>query len=136
MQARSEPSMAPHCVRGDKVSFVTTNLFVRGQTKRKPKDRRLGPFSVEKQIGKHSYMLKLPARVRLHNAFHVTNLLPCSTSPLRPDVPVTILEGDDDEFDVSHVSLVCIKSLRGCDEYIHATVYYMTFYMYSLLLIQ
>jgi hypothetical protein len=34
MQARSEPSIAPHFVRGDKVSTVTTNLFLRGQTVR------------------------------------------------------------------------------------------------------
>jgi hypothetical protein len=32
MQARTEPLTAPHFVRGDKVSVVTTNLFLRGQT--------------------------------------------------------------------------------------------------------
>jgi hypothetical protein len=32
MQTRTEPSTAPHFVRGDKVSVVTTNPFVRGQT--------------------------------------------------------------------------------------------------------
>jgi hypothetical protein len=30
MQARTEPSTTPHFVRGDKVSFVTANLFLRG----------------------------------------------------------------------------------------------------------
>jgi hypothetical protein len=70
-------------------------------------------FFVEEQIGKHSYILSLPATVRLHHVFHVNNLRPCSTAPLRPAVPVTLPEGDDEEFDVSHISVVCIKSLHG-----------------------
>jgi hypothetical protein len=112
MQERTEPSTAPHFAKGDKVSVVTTNLFLRGQPNRKLRERQLGPFSVEEQIGKHSYRLKLPATVRLHPVFHVNNLRPCSTAPLRPAVPVTVPEGDD-EGDVSHISAVCIKSLPG-----------------------
>ena len=113
MQARTEPSTTPHFAKGDKVSVVTANLFLRGQPNRKLRDRQLGPFSVEEQIGKHSYRLKLPATVRLHPVFHVNNLRPCSTALLRPAVPVTVPEGDDEEFDVSHISAVCIKSLPG-----------------------
>jgi putative transposase len=90
MQARKEPSTAPHLVRGDKVSVVTTNLFLRGQPNGKLRDRQLGPFSVEEQTGKHSYRLKLPATVRLHHVFYVNNLRPCSTAPLRPAVPVNV----------------------------------------------
>jgi hypothetical protein len=93
------------------VPVITTNIFLRGQPNRKLRDRQLGPFTVEEQIRKHSYRLKLPAIVRLHLVFHVNNLRPCSTVPLRPDVPVTVPEGDDEEFDVSHISDVCIKSL-------------------------
>jgi hypothetical protein len=113
MQARTEPSTAPQFAKGDKVSVVTTNRFLRGQPNRKLRDRQLGPFSVEEQIGKHSYILKLPATVRLHHVFHVNKLRPCATAPLRQVVPVTIHEGDDEEFDVSHISVVCIKSLHG-----------------------
>jgi transposase InsO family protein len=60
MQASSEPPTAPHFVRGDKVSVVTTNLhlsyqfFLREQPNKKLRDRQLGPFTVEEQIGKHS----------------------------------------------------------------------------------
>jgi hypothetical protein len=111
MQARTEPSTAPHFAKGDKVSVVTANLFLRGQPNRKLRDRQLGHFSVEEQIGKHNYRLKLPATVRLHLVFHVNNLRPSSTAPLRPPVPVTVREGDDEEFDVPHISVVCIKSL-------------------------
>jgi hypothetical protein len=34
-------------------------------------------------------------------------------APLRPIVPVNVREGDDEEFDVSNISDVCIKSLFG-----------------------
>jgi hypothetical protein len=111
MQARTKPSIAPLFARGDKVSFVTSNLFLRGQPNRKLRDTQLGPFTMEERIGKHSYILKLLAIVRLHHVFHVNNLRPCSTAPLRPDVPVRVHEGDDEELDVSHIFAVCIKSL-------------------------
>jgi hypothetical protein len=90
MQARTEPSTTPYFARGDKVSIVTANLFLRGQPNRKLRDELIGPFSVEEQIGKHSYRLKLPATVRLHHVFHVNNLRPFSTAPLRPAVPITV----------------------------------------------
>jgi hypothetical protein len=113
MQASTELFTTPHFAKGDKVFVVTTNLFPRGQLNRKLRYRQPGPFSVEEQIGKHSYKLKLPTPVRLHPVFHVNNLRPCATAPLRPAVPVTIPEGDDEEIDVSHISAVCIKSLPG-----------------------
>jgi hypothetical protein len=71
MQARTKPSTTPHFVRGDKVSVVTTNLFLRGQPNKKLIDKQLGLFSVQKQIGKHSYRLKLPTTGRLHLVFNV-----------------------------------------------------------------
>jgi hypothetical protein len=112
IQARTEPSIAPHFV-GDKVSVVTTNLFLRGQQNQNLRDRQLGPFTLEEQIGKHSYKLNLLVKVRLCNVFYVNNLRPCSTAPLRPVVPVTIREGDDAALDFSHIYAVCIKSLHG-----------------------
>jgi hypothetical protein len=95
------------------VSVVTANFFLRGQPNRKLRDRQLGPFPVEEQIGKHIYRLKLPTTIRLHLVFHVNNLRPCSTAPLRLVVPVIVHGGDDEEFDVSHISVVCIKSPPG-----------------------
>jgi hypothetical protein len=110
MQERSEPSTAPNFVIGDKVSVVTSSLFLRGQPNKKLRDRQLGPFTLEEQSGKHIYILKLPTTIRLHLVFHVNNLRPCSTAPLRRGVLVIVLEGDDEEFDVSHIFVVCIKS--------------------------
>jgi hypothetical protein len=100
MQARTKPSTTPYVVTRDKVSIVTSSLFLREQPNMKLKDIELGPFTMEEQIGKHYYRLKLPATVRLHHVFHVNNLRPYYTAPLRPVVPVTVPEGDDEEFDV------------------------------------
>jgi hypothetical protein len=77
----------------------------------KLRDRQLGPFTIEEQIGKHSHRLKQTESVRLHMVFHVNNLSPCFGVSLRPDVPVTVQEGDEEEFDVSHIFAVCINSL-------------------------
>jgi hypothetical protein len=94
------------------VTIVIKSLFLlRGQPNRNLRDRHLGTFTVKEHIGKHNYTLKLPSTVRLHPMFHVNNLKPCSTASLRLVVPITLLEGDDEEFDVSHISAVCIKSL-------------------------
>jgi hypothetical protein len=76
MQALSEPSTAPHFVRGDKVTLVTKHLFLRGQPNKKLRDRQQGPFLVEEHIGKHGYRLTLQAKVRLHPLFHVNNSRP------------------------------------------------------------
>jgi hypothetical protein len=94
MQARSEPSTAPHFARGDKVSIVTKCLFLRVQPNMKMRDGQLGPFTVEEHIGKNNYILKLPATIRLHPGFHVSNLRPCSKSSLQPTIIVTVPEGD------------------------------------------
>jgi hypothetical protein len=111
MHELEDPSTTPHFVGGDKVSIVTTNLLLRGQPSRKLRDRQLGPFAVEEKIGRHNYRLKLLAALRLHLVFNVNNLRPCFTAPLRPAVPVTVPKGDDEEFDVSHIYVVCIKSI-------------------------
>jgi hypothetical protein len=54
----------------------------------------------------------MPTTIRLQPVFHVNNIRPCYTTCLRDAVRVTIPEGDDEEFDVSHISDVCIKWLH------------------------
>jgi hypothetical protein len=43
MEARTCPSTTHHFVKGDKVSVVTTNLFLRGRPNKKLIDKQLGP---------------------------------------------------------------------------------------------
>jgi hypothetical protein len=111
MQTRSKQSTAPHFVRGDQAIVVTKNLFLRGQPNRKLRDRQLRPFTIEEYIGKRSYYkFELTATVRLHKVFHINNLRPSFTTFLRHVVHVTTREGDDDEFEVSHISAMCASS--------------------------
>jgi hypothetical protein len=59
MQARLEPSTAPHFIRGDKVTVVTKNLFLRGQPNRNLRDRHVGPFTVEEQFGNTQLQIEI-----------------------------------------------------------------------------
>jgi hypothetical protein len=79
MQVRSEPSTAPHFVRGGKVTIITNELFLRGQPNMKLRERQLGLLTVEEQLGKHKCSLKLPVTISLHPVFHVNNLRPAAT---------------------------------------------------------
>jgi hypothetical protein len=112
MQARSEPPTAPHFVCGDNVTVATKNRFLRGLANMKLRDRQLGPFTVAKQIGKHNYRLGLPSTIRLHPVFHFNNLRPRSIASLQFAVREIALEAYDEEFDVVHISTMCIKSLH------------------------
>lgn len=61
--------------------------------------RRLGPYTVERQVGKGAYKLKLPPSLRqLHNVFPVVKLTPALPDPIpgrRPPPPPTpiLVEG-------------------------------------------
>jgi hypothetical protein len=87
-------------------------MFLRGQPSMKMRDRQLGYFNMEGKIGKHSYRLKLRETLCLDHVFHVNNLRPCSVASLRTVVRVIVPKGDDEEFDVSRISVVCIESLN------------------------
>jgi hypothetical protein len=41
----------PALRRGDKVTVVTKNLFMRGQLNRKLRDRQLGPLQSRRELG-------------------------------------------------------------------------------------
>jgi hypothetical protein len=92
------------------MTIVTKNIFLRG----KPNQSYVLGFldllqSIEKHIEKHNYRSRLPAITRLHPEFHVNNLRPCSTTFFRHDVPATLPHRDNEAFDVSHISAVCIN---------------------------
>jgi hypothetical protein len=77
----------------------------------KLRDQHRGPLTFEEHIGKHNNILKLPTILRLHSVLQVSNLRPCSNASFHLVALVTTLEDDDDELDVSHISIVCISRL-------------------------
>ena len=46
--------------------------------------KRLGPFAVERKVGRAAYKLILPPTMQVHPTFHVSLLEPHHTSDLRP----------------------------------------------------
>jgi Chromo (CHRromatin Organisation MOdifier) domain len=63
--------------------------------------RRLGPFAVERQVGKGAYKLKLPPRYsRLHPVFPVVKLTPALPDPIpgrrsAPPPPPVLVDGEE-----------------------------------------
>lgn len=59
---------------GDKVLLASKNIKLH-KVNRKLADKYLGPFTIEKRIGKNAYLLQLPQKYgRLHPVFHVSLL--------------------------------------------------------------
>ena len=106
---------APQFHVGDNVSVVTNLLFIKGQANKKLMDKQIGPFEIVEKIGQHSYRLKMPPSSKLHPVFHVNNLRPCPTAPLRPAVPVVTgtMEEDNQEFEIDRISDVKIGPVPG-----------------------
>ncbi|KAE8222388.1 hypothetical protein CF319_g4403 [Tilletia indica] len=81
-------SPAPQHQPGDLVWLIRKNI----RTDR-PSDKldakRLGPFPIERQVGKSAFRLSLPPSMRVHPTFHVSLLEPHHASTLRSR-PLTI----------------------------------------------
>uniref|UniRef100_A0A673KKY3 Chromo domain-containing protein n=1 Tax=Sinocyclocheilus rhinocerous TaxID=307959 RepID=A0A673KKY3_9TELE len=81
----STPTYQP----GQKVWLSTRDLRLRLPCKKRS-PHYIGPFPIQRQINEVTYLLQLPPRYRIHPAFHVSLLKPCSSSttgPTEPDVP-------------------------------------------------
>ena len=90
---------------GDKVWLLHRNLKTH-----RPSDkfdyRRLGPFSIIKQVNEVAYRLELPPSMKIHPIFHVSlfELYKDSTIPGRLQAPPPPIEVDGaEEFEVSEI---------------------------------
>lgn len=59
---------------GDLVLLSTANLRLKVPGAQKLLPRYVGPFAVEKQVGRNAYKLTLPSSMRVHPVFHVSLL--------------------------------------------------------------
>lgn len=59
---------------GELVLLSTTNLRLKVPGSQKLLPRYIGPFAIEKQVGKCAYKLTLPTAMRVHPVFHVSLL--------------------------------------------------------------
>jgi hypothetical protein len=90
---------------GDKVWLLRRNLKT-SHLCNKLDFRRLGPFSVFKQINDVAFRLELPPSMKIHPVFHVSLLEPYkgSSIPGRFQVPLPLVEIEgQEEFEVSKI---------------------------------
>jgi hypothetical protein len=96
---------APSYLPGDKVWLNARNLRT-NHPSRKLDNRRHGPFTVIKEVGKYAYQLDLPTTMDVHPVFHVSLLEPTRGDPLPgqhlpPPEPV-VVDGES-EYEVEEV---------------------------------
>ncbi|XP_026048930.1 uncharacterized protein LOC113036701 [Astatotilapia calliptera] len=74
---------APAYARGQKVWLSARDIPLRTDS-RKLAPRFIGPFEVERVVGRSAVRLKLPSSLRVHPTFHVSQVKPVVVSPLCP----------------------------------------------------
>ncbi len=82
-QANRRRTPAPSYTPGQKVWLLSKYLLLKMQSK-KLSPHYVGPFEVESVINPCAVRLKLPASLRIHPTFHVSQIKPVCTSPLSP----------------------------------------------------
>jgi len=82
-QADRHRSPAPQYIPGQKVWLNTKDMPLKASTS-KLSPRFIGPFEIQSVISPTAVRLNLPASLRIHPTFHVSQIKPVSTSPLCP----------------------------------------------------
>jgi hypothetical protein len=89
---------------GDKIWLLHRNLKTNSPYNKLDLNRRLGSFSVVKQINDVAFRLKLPPSMKIHPVFHVSLLEPYKESSIpgrfRVLPPPVEIEGQE-EFEIS-----------------------------------
>ena len=94
-------SMAPKYTPGDKVYLDASDIQTTRPSK-KLSHKRLGPFTIKRQVGNGAYRLHLPASMsRLHLVFNVVKLSPATDDPIpgrcaTPPPAPEIVDGEEE----------------------------------------
>jgi transposase InsO family protein len=100
---------APTFKKGDKV-YLDSSDITTTRPSSKLAHRYLGPFTVEEQVGRNAYRLKLPTSMkRLHPVFNVVKLLAAPNDPIpgRTNItvppPVLVDESGEEHYEVEEI---------------------------------
>ncbi len=101
-QANKKRSLDPSLKPGDKVWLQNRNTKTT-RPSRKLDYKRLGPFTITKQVGLRAYKLNLTPSMKIHPTFHISLLEPYNDNPipghtLPPPPPVII--NDQEEYEI------------------------------------
>ena len=92
---------APMFVPGDRVYLDSTDIHTTRPSK-KLSHRRLGPYPVERCVGRYAYRLTLPPSMRrLHPVFNIIKLTPAPDDPILgrhqpPPPPPELVDGEEE----------------------------------------
>jgi transposase InsO family protein len=116
----------PDFKEGDPVMLKRTNIRT-DRPSDKLDHKHLGPFRIEKKVGRAAYRLVLPATMKIHPTFHASLLEPyhANTLPTRvhtPPPPPIVDDNGDEQWEVSKILRSRIQ--RGKFQYlVHWTGY-------------
>lgn len=85
---------------GDKVYLDASDIRTM-QPSQKLAHRYIGPYVIQRQVGRHAYQLQLPQSMsHLHLVFNVVKLVPAAEDPIpgqksRPPPPPEIIDGEE-----------------------------------------
>ena len=97
-----------HLQPGDLVYVEKTALPIKKRGT-KISHLRHGPYPIIKTVGNAAYQVKLPAKWRVHNVFHASQLTPIRR-PTRPRIPETIVK-----YDPGKKKRFCVSFADGSD---------------------
>ncbi|QRW17965.1 Retrotransposable element Tf2 protein [Rhizoctonia solani] len=104
--------VTPEYSIGEKVWLDRKNVELRTNSN-KLDPKRLGPFKVMEKVSSHTYCLKLPETLKIHNIFYVGLLSKTHESPSQPfpeQPPPETIEGEK-EFEVEQI--IDLKRQKG-----------------------
>jgi transposase InsO family protein len=92
-----------HYQEGQLLLLSTKNLRIRHPGARKLLPKWIGPFRVNKKIGRVAYRLELPIHMRIHNVFHVALLKPYRSDGVVQPPSIPEILDDDIQFEIERV---------------------------------
>ena len=87
----------------DQILLQTKNLKIKSSGSKKLLPKYIGPFKILDRIGTMAYKIELPAHMKCHNVFHVSNLQPYRTDGRVQPPPIPLVIDDDLQYEVDQV---------------------------------